>query len=67
MKLPAIIISVILFSCDSNSSPEGRMTNKIEDIRQEFDSLKMQNAMILDSLGKISKQVEQLKKESGAK
>ena len=36
------------------------MTNKMEDIRQEFDSLKKQNAMILDSLGKISEQVQKL-------
>ena len=60
MKLLVLAISVILLSCDSNSSPEGRMTNKMEDIRQEFDSLKKQNAMILDSLGKISEQVQKL-------
>ena len=63
MKLTALIASVFLLSCDSNSSPEGRMTNKMEDIRREFDSLKKQNAMILDSLGKISRQVERLKEE----
>ena len=66
MKLLYTIISIILLSCGSNSSPEGRMTNKMEAIRQEFDSLKKQNAMILDSLGKISKQVEQLTKERSA-
>ena len=63
MKLLVLALSVILLSCDSNSSPEGRMTNKMEDIRQEFDSLKKQNAMILDSLGKISEQVKKLKEK----
>jgi hypothetical protein len=47
-------------SCGSNSSPEGRMTNKMEAIRSEFDSLKKQNAMILDSLGKISEHLQKL-------
>ena len=60
MKLLIVILSVVLLSCDSNSSPEGRMTNKLETIRQEFDSLKKQNAMILDSLSKLSQQVQQL-------
>ena len=60
MKLLIIILSVVLLSCDSNSSPEGRMTNKLETIRQEFDSLEKQNAMILDSLSKLSQQVQQL-------
>ena len=60
MKLLIVILSVVLLSCDSNSSPEGRMTNKLETIRQEFDSLKKQNAMILDSLSKLSQQVQEL-------
>ena len=60
MKLLIIILTIVLLSCDSNSSPEGRMTNKLESIRQEFDSLKKQNAMIMDSLSKLSQQVQKL-------
>ena len=60
MKLLIIILAIVLLSCDSNSSPEGRMTNKLESIRQEFDSLKKQNAMIMDSLSKLSQQVQKL-------
>lgn len=60
MKLLIVLLSIGLLSCDSNSSPEGRMTNKMEDIRQEFDSLKKQNAMIMDSLSKLSQQVQKL-------
>ena len=60
MKLLIIILTIVLLSCDSNSSPEGRMTNKLESIRQEFDSLKKQNAMIIDSLSKLSQQVQKL-------
>jgi hypothetical protein len=52
------------FSCGSNSSPEGRMTNKLEEIRLEFDSLKKQNNSILDSLGKISEEVRSLRNKN---
>ena len=61
MKLLFALLLIILFaSCDSSSSPEGRMTNKVEDIRQEFDTLKMQNERILDSLGKINERLQKL-------
>ena len=60
MKLLIIILSITLFSCDGNSSPEGRMTNKMEDIRNELDSLKRQNLVVLDSLSKLHEQVKQL-------
>jgi hypothetical protein len=56
----AFLFILLLLSCGSNSSPEGRMTNKMEAIRNEFDSLKKQNAMILDSLGKISEHLQKL-------
>jgi hypothetical protein len=58
--LSALSLIIFLTACDSNSSPEGRMTNKMEDIRHEFNSLKKQNAMILDSLGKISEHLQKL-------
>jgi hypothetical protein len=60
MKLLIAFLILLLASCGSNSSPEGRMTNKMEAIRNEFDSLKKQNAMILDSLGKISEHLQKL-------
>lgn len=47
-------------SCGPNSSPEGRMTQKVEEIHKELDSLKKQNALILDSLGKIKQQLEKI-------
>ncbi len=58
--LIALFLVVLLTACDSNSSPEGRMTNKMEDIRHEFDTLKMQNERILDSLGKMSERLQKL-------
>ncbi len=64
MKLLPLALSILLLSCDSNSSPEGRMNNKLESIRQEFDSLKKQNAMIIDSLGKISAEVQKLQEKN---
>jgi len=50
----ALSLVVLLTACDSNSSPEGRMTNKMEEVRREFDTLKLQNERILDSLGEIN-------------
>ena len=56
----AISLVVLLTACDSNSSPEGRMTNKMEEVRREFDTLKLQNERILDSLGKINERLQKL-------
>jgi len=61
MKLLFALSLVVLFTaCDSNSSPEGRMTNKMEEVRREFDTLKLQNERILDSLGKINERLQRL-------
>jgi len=50
-------------SCGTNSSPEGRMTEKIETLQKEMlDSLQQQNRAILDSLGQIRQEIEELKK-----
>jgi hypothetical protein len=65
MRLLVIFAAGFLFfSCGSNSSPEGRITNKLEEIRLEFDSLKKQNNLILDSLGKISEEVRNLRNKN---
>ena len=61
MKLLIFAIGILFISCGSNSSPEGRMTTKMEEIRFEFDSLKKQNDLILDSLGKISEEIRSLR------
>lgn len=60
MKYLYLALLFSLSACGSNSSPEGRMTNKIEEIRKEFDSLKKQNAAILDSLGKLSEHLRRI-------
>ena len=41
--LSAVLFVMLLTACGPESSPEGRMTIKMEDIRQEVDTLKMQN------------------------
>ena len=56
----ALSLVVLLTACDSNSSPEGRMTNKVEEVRREFDTLKLQNERILDSLGEINERLQRL-------
>ena len=61
MKLLSVLLVIILLTaCGPESSPEGRMTIKMEDIREEFDTLKQQNERILDSLGRINERLQKL-------
>jgi hypothetical protein len=54
-----------LISCDRNSSPEGRMSIKIENLQKEMiDSLKKQNRDILDSLGKIREDLREIRAQT---
>jgi len=62
MKATLLIFTLALTACGKNSSPEGRMTLKIEDIKKELDSLKRQNAVILDSMGKMSDEIRKMKR-----
>ena len=49
-------------ACDRNSSPEGRMSMKIESLQKNMiDSLQNQNRAILDSLSQIRKQLNEIK------
>ena len=72
-KLLLLTLVVALVSCGSESSPEGRLLNKLdamqreidsldrqEDMQKEIDSLKAQNAVILDSLAKINEELRKL-------
>ena len=62
LLLTAIIFLTTLNACDRSSSPEGRMSIKIENLQREMiDSLKIQNQAILDSLGKIREEINLLK------
>ena len=56
-----IVAVVMLSSCGRESSPEGRMTMKIESLQKEMiDSLQQQNKAILDSLAALRKDVQAL-------
>jgi hypothetical protein len=58
------LLSFLMFesSCDRDSSPEGRMSIKLEALQKEMiDSLRQQNKAMLDSLGKIREEIEALK------
>lgn len=61
--LIAFMLLNLLMSCGENSSPEGRMSKKIEDVQAQIDSLKKQNAVILDSLGKINENLKKMTRE----
>ena len=58
------VLSFLLFlliACGENSSPEGRMRIKLDDLHKEMiDSLQKQNAAILDSLSKIREDLRKL-------
>jgi hypothetical protein len=58
--LIAFVLVLSLTAGGPGSSPEGRMTLKMEDIRKEFDTLKQQNEKLLDSLGKINERLQKL-------
>jgi hypothetical protein len=60
-----IIIAMLAttMSCDRDSSPEGRMSIKVESLQKEMmDKMEQQNKAILDSLGKIRQELDALKK-----
>ena len=63
MRIAIIIFCVALASCGSNSSPEGRMTNKMEEIRKEIDTLKQQNDALLDSVNKAGRELDSIRKK----
>ena len=63
MKLIIISFCLSLVACGPNSSPEGRMTNKMEEIRKEIDTLKQQNDALLDSVNKAGKELDSIRKK----
>lgn len=60
-----VFVTILLFnSCDRSSSPEGRMSMKLEELHKEMaDSLQQQNRAILDSLGKIREELRALQQQ----
>jgi len=61
-KLLILVSIVCLSACDRSSSPEGRMSIQLETLQKEMiDSLKQQNRAMLDSLGKIREELNELK------
>jgi len=60
-----IIMIVLTFTaCERNSSPEGRMSIKLENLQKELrDNMEQQNKAIRDSLGKIREELNELKRQ----
>ena len=57
-----LICSTTISACDRTSSPEGRMSLKIESLQKNMiDSLQKQNRAILDSLSKIRQELNEIK------
>ena len=59
-----LFCTMTISACDRNSSPEGRMSMKIESLQKNMiDSLQKQNRAILDSLSKIRKELNEIKEQ----
>ena len=57
-----LLYMITISACDRTSSPEGRMSLKIESLQKNMiDSLQKQNKAILDSLSKIRKELNEIK------
>ena len=60
-----LFIPIVLIACDRSSSPEGRMTMKLEELqKQMMDSLQHQNNMIRDSLSVIRSELNEIKQQN---
>jgi len=59
-----LTILFLVSACGENSSPEGRMINKMEALQKEMiDSLKQQNSAVLDSIRNIRTELNELKQQ----
>jgi len=57
-------ITFTLTACGRTSSPEGRMSIKLEQLQKEMrDSLKKQNEAILDTLSRIRQDLNRLERK----
>jgi hypothetical protein len=63
MKSILFPLLIILSACGADSSPEGRMTKKIQDIQMDFDTLKMNQRALIDTLSKLREDLNNLSKE----
>jgi hypothetical protein len=60
----AVIVILMMTACGPESSPEGRMTTKIESLQKEMiDRQEKQNAAILDSLAALRKDIQALQQQ----
>ena len=55
MKSIFFSLLVVLSACGADSSPEGRMTKKIQSIQMEIDTLKMNQRALIDTLSNLRK------------
>lgn len=50
MKLVYVVFVIFIVSCGQNSSPEGRLNLRIEQLERRIDTVQEQNRAIQDSL-----------------
>ena len=53
MKSILFPLLIILSACGTDSSTEGRMTKKIQEIQMDFDTLKMNQRALIDTLSNL--------------
>ncbi len=63
MKLLIFLFLFLLNGCDEKSSPEGRLTGKLDKLQKEIETLKEQNAVMMDSIHQINQELRVLKSQ----
>jgi hypothetical protein len=63
MRILLFVLLMAFVSCGEESSPEGRMTIRLNALQQEVDSLENQNRAILDSLGAIREELRSMRND----
>lgn len=61
MRILLFVLLAAFASCGQESSPEGRMTIKLDALQKEVDSLENQNRIILDSLAALSSELRSMR------
>lgn len=59
-----LLTAIVLSNCGGDSSPEGRISKKLENLQKEMlESQRQQNAAILDSFRAIHEEIRKLQQK----
>ncbi|WP_128548617.1 hypothetical protein [Larkinella soli] len=61
MKALLLLCSLLLVACDKPSSPEGRMSIRIDQVIERLDRIERRNQALVDSISRINATLRSLK------